>query len=1091
MNNSYVAAGVFITSLLLGALGPAFSADAAPWQQLYTGAEATGPNVIALWQFLPGQETKDNSGRGHDLTLKGEGRFVKEGPFGAALESFPAGTDNDKEQGAKANDADDLTPASAFTLEAWFAAKPEMEQHPTAWLVDKKYVHYVRDTPEANWDYCLYLNRSGVNKRRIMVSLGFGADSDFITGPEIDVPTGTWMHVAYTYDGAGRSRFFLNGELIHKAYNPGRGAVANGRHGLAIGDRFGSTHNGFPGYLAQVRLSNGIVPYFTGGLLAGISGGRTVYYRMEKDVTVPLVLSNDTTATLTGGKAQVEFGALKRTVSLPDLPPNGEQTIPIKVDTSLRPGDYLLQVSASAAGGGRTLQVNKEIPLTIVSRQLPNQMPVVMWGGGDIPTLKRIGFTHQLVGLVDYDAVWKAGQPTAPLSPTGIEQRGQMLDDLLRNGLFGAVYTWVTGDPQRKEMYNRVDRTGKVREHNNVCGNFPIVRDFCYNVGASIAQTFGMYPGLDGSLIHSEVRDGSDLCFHEHDKAAFRQAAGFDIPAEAVAKNGLHYSRVKNFPANRVIADDDKLLAFCRWFWKDGDGWNPLHSAVSRGLKSTGRTDLWTFFDPAVRVPDLWGSGGDVDIISQWTYSYPDPIKIGQSTDELFAMAGGKPGQQVMKMTQIIWYRSGTAPMDPPLDEAKRPQWEKDKPKAPFITISPDHMREAFWSKVSRPIRGIMYHGWGSLVETGTTDKGYVFTNPETAGVLTDLTHNVVRPLGPTLLQVPDRPTDVAVLQSFASQMFAGRGSYGWSGSWEADMHLIVQWAHLQPRILFDETVVRDGLDAYKVLVMPYCDVLTQSVVAKIKAFQRRGGIVIADEYLCPAILPDIVVPMHKRTGKADTDKAALQARAAALRQELDPFYTRYGDSANADLVLRFRQYGASDYLFALNDKRTFGDYVGQHGKVMEKGLPNTGTVAVRRKGAFVYDLVNHQLVATKPHATGLQFDLSLGPGDGRVFLLTSQKIASVQLKAPATAKRGATVDVTATVADTKGAPVAAVIPVRVEILDPTGKPAEFSGYYGAKDGKVTVRLTLAANDAAGAWTIKVTDLASGLSKQQKLTVTP
>jgi len=635
-----------------------------------------------------------------------------------------------------------------------------------------------------------------------------------------------------------------------------------------------------------------------------------------------------------------------------------------------------------------------------------------------------------------------------------------------------------------------VDRTGAVREHDNVCGNFPEVRQFCYNVGASVAQTFGQYPALDGSLIHSEVRDGSDLCFHEHDKAAFRAAAGYDVPDEVVGKNGLSYRRIKNFPANRVVKDDDHFLTFYRWFWKNGDGWNPLHSELSRGLKSTGRKDLWTFFDPAVRVPDIWGSGGDVDVISQWTYSYPDPIKIGQSADELFAMADGKPGQQVMKMTQIIWYRTGTAPKLPE-DESKRVAWEKEKPEAPFITIAPDHMREAFWSKISRPVRGIMYHGWGSLVETGTTNKGYVFTNPATAGVLTELTHNIVQPLGPTLLQIADRPADVAMLESFASQMFAGRGSYGWSQSWEADTHLMLQWAHLQPRIVFDETVVRDGLDAFKVLVMPNCDVLTESVVAKIRAFQKRGGLVVADENLCPAILPDIVLPTYKRTGKADEDKAKLQAMAASLREELDPFYTRYGDASNADLVLRFRRSGASDYLFALNDKRTFGNYVGHHGKVMEQGLQNAGVVSVRRQGAFVYDLVAHRAVPTKASPGGLQFDLNLGPGDGRVFLLTSQKLAAVQLQAPVKVKRGGVADVAVTVADAKGAPVAAVVPVRVEVLDAKGQPAECSGYYGAKDGKLALRLAIAANDAAGTWTITATELASGLSRAQKLVVVP
>ncbi|MBM3475840.1 MAG: LamG domain-containing protein [Armatimonadetes bacterium] len=1095
MRKLHAAHGAAVTCLLLALSHPGWSADAAqgPWQQLYTGAEATGESVIALWQFLPGQEAKDNSGRGHDLTLRGQARFSGEAPVGGALESFPADSTNDKPQGAIAKDADDLSPTGAFTLEVWFTAKPEMAQYGNVFLLDKKYYNYVKDIPEANWDYCLYLQRTAQNRRRLMASLGFGKDSDFLNGPEIEVEPGTWTHVAFTYDGAGRSRFFVNGVLAGKVFVPGRGPVAPGRYDLAIGDRFGSTHAGFPGYLAQVRISEGIVPYFTGGLLAGVGRARTVFVRMEPNATVPVIISNDSTALLTGGRAQVRFGESTKDVVLPDLPPNAEQVIPVPVGTRVRPDSYTLSVAVSASAQGKDLSVEKEIPITIVPRPLPNPMPVVMWGGGDIERLKAIGFTHQLVSLVYDGKVWEAGKPVDAMPPDQIEQQGKALDELLKAGLSGVVYvhpgTWVTSDEARKATYNRVDRAGNVRSEENVCGNFPEVREFCYNIGASVAQTFGQYPALDGALIHSEVRDGSDLCFHEHDRQAFREAAGYDIPDEVEGKNGLRYTRIKGFPTNRVVPDDDRILGFYRWFWKDGDGWNPLHSEISRGLKSTGRQDLWSFFDPAVRVPDIWGSGGDVDVISQWTYSYPDPIKMGQAADELFAMAEGKPGQQVMKMTQVIWYRSGTAPKLPE-DESKRAAWEKEKPEAPFITIAPDHMREAFWSKISRPIRGIMYHGWQSLVETGST-TGYVFTNPATQGVLTELTHNVVQPLGPTLLQVPDRQADVALLESFASQMFAGRGTYGWSEAWEANMHLILQWAHLQPKILFDETVVRDGLDDYRVLVMPCCDVLTESVVRRIKDFQRRGGLVIADEFLCPAIIPDIVVPSYKRTGKAEEDKAALQAKAVALRQELDPFYTRYADSSDPDVVLRFRQSGDTDYLFALNDKRAFGDYVGHHGKVMEKGLPNSASLSIQRKAAFVYDLVQHQAVPAKTTAEGLELAVDFGPGDGRLFMLTSRQIDGVQVKAPSRARPGSVVDVTVSVVDAKGAPLAAVVPVQVEILDPQDRPAEFSGYYGAKDGKVSLRMDLAANDAPGTWTIKATELASGLTKPQRLTVAP
>ena len=177
-----------------------------------------------------------------------------------------------------------------------------------------------------------------------------------------------------------------------------------------------------------------------------------------------------------------------------------------------------------------------------------------------------------------------------------------------------------------------------------------------------------------------------------------------------------------------MIADDNPLYVYYRWFWKQGDGWNAMHSALHRGLKSNGKERLWTFHDPAVRVASAYGNGGDVDYLSHWTYSYPDPLRIGLCTDELFCMAGGaaRGDQQVMKMTQIIWYRSQTAPESGEearaqtsdfSDQDVRPSgtgsvdatgrhraaWEREIPDARFITIAPMHLREALWSKISRP----------------------------------------------------------------------------------------------------------------------------------------------------------------------------------------------------------------------------------------------------------------------------------------------------------------------------------------------------------------------------------------------------
>lgn len=833
-------------------------------------------------------------------------------------------------------------------------------------------------------------------------------------------------------------------------------------------------------------------------LVVEAGGGRGVFVRMEADAQTSVDLWNTTGTDLTRINGWVETQGRRVSFDLDRLSSGERHTVEIDFDARLKPGMYPLAVGINARHEMKPVDVHYERSLQIVARPIP-KMPVLMWGGGDVETLSDIGFTHKLIWLHDFQRIWDAAAPAKAVESTAYGENIAMLDELLASGLGGAVYLypgrWVMRNEDLAPLYGRIGREGLTRgpegvaiDRENVCASFPVVQDFAFNVGASVAQSFGHHPGLQASLVHSEIRDATQLCFHDHDVAAYHAATGRQIPVEAVGKNGVRYSSLRSFPADRVVADDDPILTYYRWFWRVGDGWNGLHSRVSAGLKSTGRDDLWTFFDPAVRVPSVWGSGGAVDVVSQWTYSYPDPIKIGQAADELFAMADGRAGQQVMKMTQVIWYRSQTAP-ELPAEEADYADWERELPDARFITISPDHLREAFWSKISRPIKGIMYHGWGSLV--GAEHGSYRYTNPVTREVLKELTRDVVRPLGPMLLQVPDRPARVGVLESFASQMYASRGTHGWSGSWEAEVHLMLQWAQLQPRILFDEHILRDGLADLDVLVMPACDVLTESVATAIAAFQARGGILVADEYLAPRLTPDVLIESHRRTGAPDKDKAILQAMARQLRDDLDPYIERYAESDNADVVVRMRQFASSDYLFAINDSRTFGDYVGHHGRVMEDGLPSTATITVQRDQGVVYDLVDSRRIPTQVSDRGIGFTVDLGAGDGSVFLILDEEIGHIDLVAPESVTRGQQARLLLTVKSAGGAPVPAVVPVEVEILDADGTRAEYSGYYGAREGVVTIDLTPAANDRPGQWTINVKELASGQVASRQMSILP
>ena len=1056
-----------------------------PRQHPYTAQNSGDVETIALYQFDEGTELKDISGNGHDLRLRGKTQIVADGKFGGSLESFAVSKEDNKAIGAEALDHDALSPKGAFTIELWFKAKSNITEHQTSFLIDKKYYYYNSDSPNANNDYCLYLRRGQRGTWRLVAMLGFGSDSVDYVSQDITITPGEWNHIAFTYDGAGTGRIFWNMNNIGRTHHDARGDISPGIYHLTIGDRRGSTYQGCPGYIDDVRISDGIPGGYKGTFAITTEKQRTVFVRMERNAALELAVINDSGSMIRDCNITFGFPGEQKNLPLGDLASAAKICLPVAVNTELKPGMYPMTVTVRGRNEDRTVEKSFTLEITIVPRPLPNIMPVVMWGSGDLPRLKEVGFTHDIVSLINDGKIWKAGKPTdLPLSLPDVQKKREMLDNYLKEGM-GAVARlypgrWVVRDEVLKQKYQRVNRDGDLYESENVCASAPEVLQFGYNVGASAALAYGDMPALSSCLIHSEIRDHTSICFHDHDRKAFRDFSGYNIPEQCVSKDGRHYSAFQGFPANHIIPDDDRVLTFYKWFWKNGDGWNPLHTQVHKGLKSKGQDDIWTFFDPATRVPSIWGSGGEVDYISQWTYSYPDPIKIGQATDELFAMADGSHTQGVMKMTQIIWYRSRTAP-DLPADESKRVQWERDLPEARFITISPDHMREAFWSKISRPIRGIMYHGWGSLVEG--SHRYYECTHHGAKLVLAELIRKIVRPLGPTLLQIPDRKSDVALLESFSSQIFAGRGSRGWSKGWEADMHLILQWAQLQPQIIYDETILRDGLDDFSVLVMPNCDVLTTEVAKAIKLFQKRGGILIADENVAPAIVPDLFVQSYRRIGKPDKDKAVLQAKAAQLRQELDPFYLRHGESDNPDIITRFRQFGSTDYLFVLNDHRTFGNYVGQHGLVMENGLPASATLTVQRQRGFVYDLTEQKALPTTTSGSYLKFQADFGPAQGRLYMITERPIKEIVLSGPQQCHAGASVTFEIDIVSNGRQPINAVIPVDVRIIDPDGHEAEPSGYYGAADGSITIDFDSATNDTQGIWTFEVTELASGLSK--------
>ena len=795
--------------------------------------------------------------------------------------------------------------------------------------------------------------------------------------------------------------------------------------------------------------------------------GRLAFVRNEKNAVLKVCVRKE-------GKGSGELELTGTVAGIPVerkiiRPASGEeQIVELPVETRLSVGKYPVLLTLKGEGEEKESLLATDI---WIGPELHDRMPILIWHyyPFDHKPFQEIGFTH---GIQNW---WR--QPA-------------YRDRLIAEG-FRGMDMFTAASVMKKDEWKRITSDGKIYPEGPLNASLPEALKEAYRLTFERAATlYREYPGIEGALVNTEIRDHTKVSFDKYSREQFQKHSGFAIPPEAKEKGGVQYTRLKTFPASRIIPDNDPILVFYRWFWKDGDGWNPMNSVMAQAYRDALKRPVWIFYDPAVRVPPIWGSGGNVDCLNHWVYATPDPINIGAVTSELQAMAAGNPKQKIMSMTQIIMYRSASAPMDRKVSD--EPAWVKEFPKAPYITVAPDLLKIALWTQISRQVSGIMFHGQDSLFQSThpnkTKDKGYQCTNPETAEALKEMLLTVVKPLGPVLKRIPERKNEVALLESFASAMFAGRSTWGWQG-WPFELHLALLWGNLAPRVVYDETILRDKLDGVKVLILPSCDVLPEGVFRIIADFQRHGGIVAADENLAPALLPDITIPSYKRIGDPRKDKEALQKIGVELRDRLAPYYQPYVRTSDPDLVTWVRSSGEADYLFAVNDRRTFGKYIGPYGKVMEKSVDNSGVITIRRSDTgAVYDLVRHCEVPfeMKDGETVIR-TVHDRNSIGKLFLLLPEKIGKVKLDMPTSAKKGETVQLNVSIETESGKLLKSIHPVQIDVLDSEGNATCDTTSAALEDGSYSQSLTIPLNAASGEWKIKVTDLASGKTAEKSL----
>lgn len=467
------------------------------------------------------------------------------------------------------------------------------------------------------------------------------------------------------------------------------------------------------------------------------------------------------------------------------------------------------------------------------------------------------------------------------------------------------------------------------------------------------------------------------------------------------------------FIAPGIIADNDRAYEYLKYVWTGGNG-------VSTALQRAGdmvhrfRPDVKVISDPYRSVAFYNVYPKAVDIVETWTYTYPDPKAMLYI--ETLRTACAPLGQTPLQVVSLLTYPGTILPK-----------------KVGWCLAEPDVTKESTWITLSRAPKIIGFYYAGECDPIKYSSPADQLRVPRaTSLAIRDISHQVVQPFGALIKKMTLTPRKVAVLSSEAARLaHKSRSLLGYPDQQIYQLYSVMAMAHINADVLFDESILNGDLDHYDVLVLPKCDALLKTEYDKIRAFQRRGGLVIADQYLGPNIpgamrfnfdftyrqkvnaeaietgkmIADMGSNDHLDPHKAELTEAAgvtaeadqkiMESYAAELKKRLGDKIVPEADCDNPTVLLNMTQHQGVKYLFVINDKRTYDARTGPYKAIRGKLVPQDVTIRLNQWGGrplYAYDLLQHQSLKVDHKGNTPVFDVHLGDIGGTIIALSADQ---------------------------------------------------------------------------------------------------
>ncbi|MFV0337124.1 MAG: hypothetical protein ACK5LK_02625, partial [Chthoniobacterales bacterium] len=448
--------------------------------------------------------------------------------------------------------------------------------------------------------------------------------------------------------------------------------------------------------------------------------------------------------------------------------------------------------------------------------------------------------------------------------------------------------------------------------------------------------------------------------------------------------------------------------------------------------------------------------------------------------------------------------------------------------KATWMGMGGDRVKEVTWINLSRAPRFVGYY-YSSMLDPIKYKNESYRVPPEMSGAIKEMSEKVFRPYGKMIRKLEVSPRRSAVLVSLASYLYGktinhGQGTYG--NYRTLPFQVVMEMAHYNADVLFDESIEKGDLDNYDVLFLPRCDTLTQTAYQKIQDFQKRGGLVYADQYLGPEL--DVVhrfdfdfayrrkvnaaainkgityaewddhvassenIKMEKTSGvPADKDQEIMEGFAKTFKNVVSEKVPHLVDCDTPTVLFNLCESNGIRYLFVINDKRTYGERVGKFRGIMEKSVPQKVTVRLHDKESApqaVYDLLSEAELPITQEDGFISFPVDLDALGGKIIALYPNKLEKISVSPDKESnKLGEKSTVEINISSDSDSLVKGLQPLRVDIIDPQGNSHEDSDWICIENGKGTFSFTPAWNDPAGEWTVQVKDLTAGLTSKTSL----